>query len=201
MLPGTLGQHSVEFTAFHLSVITVRSDSQNVQVHASVVNYRKCLHSKLQSVAHLQQISLSTTQRISLWNIELISTWWIFGKARGWCWCSGVDTRFSQWLSVACWIDAIARPEATTETTRLSTKISGLEIWWANLCFSYCTSHFSYQNSSCEDLPQFLYVLWYIEVPLVLSRCAYVSQPCQNTAWITYSLLISQSATWDETCT
>lgn len=27
---------------------------------------------------------------------------------------------------------------------------SALEIWWANLCFSYCTSHFSYQNDGCE---------------------------------------------------
>lgn len=170
-----LGQKSLEFPFFHLSVISVRCDSQKVQVHASMVTYRKRLHSKPHTVAHLQQISPSARKRISLWNIQLISTWWIFGKARGWCWCQGVDMRFSQWLSVACWIDAIGRPEVTTETTRLSTNISGLEIWWANLCFSYCTSHFSYQNSSCEDLLQFLYVLWYIVVPLMLLRCAYVS--------------------------
>lgn len=42
-----------------------------------------------------------------------------FGKACGWCWCQRVDMWFSQWLSVACWIDATGRPEVTTETTRL----------------------------------------------------------------------------------
>lgn len=47
-----------------------------------------------------------------------------FGKLCGWCWCQGVDMWFSQWLSVACWIDAIGRPEVTTETTRLSASIS-----------------------------------------------------------------------------
>lgn len=47
-----------------------------------------------------------------------------FGKPCGWCRCQCVDMRFSQWLSVACWIDAIGRPEVTTETTRLSTNIS-----------------------------------------------------------------------------
>lgn len=77
------------------------------------------------TLSHIMQISLHTRERIWFWNIQLISTRWnFFGKPCGWCWCQCVDMWLSQWLSVACWIDAIGRPEVTTETTRLSTNIS-----------------------------------------------------------------------------
>ena len=113
-----------------------------------------------------------------------------FGKPCGWCWCQCVDMWLSLWLSVACWIDAIGRPAATTETTRLSTNIS---FWKFDELI--CVSHIVPLSSVTRTVA--------VRRPPAVSVCAmilcYVSVELDVRAIqgrITYSLLvISQSAT------
>lgn len=130
-----------------------------------MVAYRKRLHSKPHTVAPSLHISLYT--RISLWNIQLISTRWNFLENR----VGDVDVNVlicdshndCQWragLMQSAGQKSPQKPPGFQLT-------SALEIWWANLCFSYCSSHFSYENSGCEDLLQFLYVQWNIVVCLL----------------------------------
>lgn len=140
------------------------SDSQNFQVYASMVAYRKRLHSKPLTVAPLLQISLYTTEWIPLWNIQLISTRWNFLEncvgdvdVSVFIYDSHNDCQWRAGLMLSTGQKSPQKPPCFQLT-------SPLEIWRTNLCFSYCTSHFSYQNSGCEDLLQFLYVQWNIVV-------------------------------------
>lgn len=133
-----------------------------------MVAYRKRLRSKPHTVAPSLQISLYT--RISLWNIRLISTRWNFLENRvgdvyvNVLICNSHND--CQWR-VGLMQSAGQKPPQKPPGFQLT---SALEIWWANLCFSYCSSHFSYQNSGCEDLLQFLYVQWNIVVVCLLGE-------------------------------
>lgn len=157
--------HWYSWQAYLLSATdSYSSDSQNFQVYASMVAYRKCLHSKPLTVAPLLKISLYTREQISLWNVQLISTRWNFLEN-----CVGdVDVSVficdshndCQWRAGLMLSAGQKSPQKPPGFQLTST----LEIWWTNLCFSYCTSHFSYQNSGSEDLLQFLYVQWNIVV-------------------------------------
>lgn len=111
---------------------------------------------------------------IPLWNTQLISTKWnslFFGKACGWCWCQCIDMWFSQWSSVACWIDATGRPEVTTETTRLSTSISA---WKFDELI--CVSHIVHLISVTRIVPVWTSCSFCIYYDV--SRCLSCSEVC-----------------------
>lgn len=137
-----------------MSLLTHLFQSDSLKGCASAAAYRKC-----QGCGYTVKpppMSFHIISQIFAWNIQLIVRRLNFLEN-----CVGDDVSMlicdshsdCQWRS-GLMLSVGQNPPQKPRCFQLTW---ALEIWWANLYFSYCTSHFSYQNSGCEFLLQFLY--------------------------------------------